>query len=122
VQILDKSFRPDVFFDHVRGVRARLLMLDYGVLLSDPPCQRHALPLPAQEHLLYHVAGSADTRVVLVCDCDARTVAERLTVRPAPKIWGVSGLQRLLPDGRCEFAHFEERGSGICSPLITLHH
>lgn len=110
VRLLDKSFRQDLFFKQVGGAKVRMLVADVGVLLADPSRPRHATPLPAVEHLFEHAARLADTRVVLISDCDAPSVTERLTMKPLPEIWGVGGLQRLLPNGQCELVTFEERG------------
>jgi trehalose 6-phosphate phosphatase len=50
-----------------------------------------------------------NTRLVLISDRHCRTVDSLLGLHWVPEIWGVGGLERLLPDGSYELSSLDER-------------
>ena len=108
MQIVNSSFHLDRFLDSLATARARVLIIDYGALAlqSDhDPC----LPIPAVRRLLEQIRVETNTRLVLISDRHCRTVDSLLGLNPAPEIWGVGGLERLLPDGTYELSSLDER-------------
>lgn len=108
MQIVNSSFRLDHFLDWLATARARVLIIDYGALAlqSDhDPC----LPIPAVRRLLEQIRVETNTRLVLISDRHCRTVDSLLGLNPPPEIWGVGGLERLLPDGTYELSSLDER-------------
>lgn len=82
--------------------RHRLLMLDYDGTLAPFRAERNeAAPYPGVVDLLRDLMR-AGTRVVLVTGRAAVDLAVMLGLDPPPEIWGVHGLERLVPDGRLE--------------------
>ena len=86
----------------------RVLIIDYGAL-SLPSDHDPSLPIPAVGRLLEQIRIETNTRLVLISDRHCRTADSLLGLDPAPEIWGVGGLERLLPDGTYELPSLDER-------------
>ena len=108
MQIINSSFSFDRFLDLLVTARARVLIIDYGALAwrSD---HGPGLPIPAVLRLLEQIRVQTNTRLVLISDRHCRTVDSLLGLDPVPEIWGVGGLERLLPDGSYELSSLDER-------------
>ena len=89
--------------ESVARARQSVLLLDYDGTLAPFSIDRHrAVPYPGLRDLLQQIIDTGRTRLVIVTGRDAREIDPFLRLRPAPEIWGSHGLQRLLPDGRCQ--------------------
>jgi trehalose-phosphatase len=89
--------------ESVARARQSVLLLDYDGTLAPFSIDRHrAIPYPGLRDLLQQIVDTGRTRLVIVTGRDAREIDPFLRLRPAPEIWGSHGLQRLLPDGRCQ--------------------
>jgi trehalose 6-phosphate phosphatase len=89
--------------ESVARARQSVLLLDYDGTLAPFAIDRHrAVPYPGLRDLLQQIVDTGRTRLVIVTGRDAREIDPFLRLRPAPEIWGSHGLQRLLPDGRCQ--------------------
>lgn len=89
--------------ESVARARQSVLLLDYDGTLAPFSIDRHrAVPYPGLRDLLQQIVDTGRTRLVIVTGRDAREIDPFLRLRPAPEIWGSHGLQRLLPDGRCQ--------------------
>lgn len=90
----------------------RLLMLDYdGTLAPFRPERDQAAPYPGIVDLL-RALTRAETRLVLITGRPATDVADLLMLDPPPEIWGVHGLERLLPDGTLEHSEVPTVAAG----------
>jgi len=97
------------FFDRLAERGSGALVLDYdGTLAPFNKDRNAAFPYAGVQELISAIMGTA-TRVVLVSGRRAEEVKNLLGVSPAPEIWGVHGLQRLHPDGRCENVALKDR-------------
>lgn len=108
MQIINSSFSFERFLDCLATARARVLIIDYGALAL-PSDQGPGLPIPAVLRLLEQIRVQTNTRLVLISDRHCRTVDSLLGLDPVPEIWGVGGLERLLPDGSYELSSLDER-------------
>ena len=91
------------FLESVARARQSVLLLDYDGTLAPFSIDRHrAVPYPGLRDLLQQIIETGRTRLVIVTGRDAHEIDPFLRLRPAPEIWGSHGLQRLLPDGRCQ--------------------
>lgn len=91
------------FLESVARARQSVLLLDYDGTLAPFSVDRHrAVPYPGLRDLLQQIIDTGRTRLVIVTGRDAHEIDPFLRLRPAPEIWGSHGLQRLLPDGRCQ--------------------
>jgi trehalose-phosphatase len=89
--------------ESVARARQSVLLLDYDGTLAPFSIDRHrAVPYPGLRDLLQQIIETGRTRLVIVTGRDAHEIDPFLRLRPAPEIWGSHGLQRLLPDGRCQ--------------------
>ena len=89
--------------ESVARARQSVLLLDYDGTLAPFSIERHrAVPYPGLRDLLQQIVDTGRTRLVIVTGRDAREIDPFLRLRPAPEIWGSHGLQRFLPDGRCQ--------------------
>ena len=89
--------------ESVARARQSVLLLDYDGTLAPFSIDRHrAVPYPGLRDLLQQIIDTGRTRLVIVTGRDAHEIDPFLRLRPAPEIWGSHGLQRLLPDGRCQ--------------------
>ena len=108
MQIINSSFSFDRFFDWLGAARVRVLIIDYGAL-AVPSDHGPWQPNPAVLRLLEQIRVQTNTRLVLISDRHCRTVDSLLGLDPVPEIWGVGGLERLLPDGSYELSSLDER-------------
>ena len=87
-----------------------LLMLDYDGTLApfrlDPD---EALPYPDIAALLQAIIRTGKTRVVIISGRQVEDVIPLLGVTPQPEIWGLHGLQRLMPNGNVVMLPLEKR-------------
>jgi trehalose 6-phosphate phosphatase len=89
--------------ESVARARQSVLLLDYDGTLAPFSVDRHrAVPYPGLRDLLQQIIETGRTRLVIVTGRDAHEIDPFLRLCPAPEIWGSHGLQRLLPDGRCQ--------------------
>lgn len=93
----------DEFLESVARAQRSVLLLDYdGTLAPFSVDRQQAVPYPGVRDLLQQIIDAGRTRLVIVTGRDAHEIDPFLRLRPAPEIWGSHGLQRLLPDGKCE--------------------
>ncbi len=85
-----------------------LLMLDYdGTLAPFRNDPEDALPYPGLLPAIQTIAGTGKSRIVIISGRNAHDVMPLLGIEPCPEIWGLHGLQRLLPDGSCHLLPLE---------------
>ncbi|MGB7584343.1 MAG: trehalose-phosphatase [Terriglobales bacterium] len=85
------------------------LLLDYdGTLAPFSVDRQEALPYPGIVPTLQEIMASGRTRVVIVTGRTAAEVVTLLGIHPHPEVWGVHGLEHLLPDGTCEMPLLDE--------------
>jgi trehalose 6-phosphate phosphatase len=90
----------DLFFEDLHQKRDRVLLLDYdGTIAPFSPRRDHAFPYPGVPELLQSIMRTCRTRVALISGRSARELPTLLGLTPHPEIWGVHGLERLMPDG-----------------------
>ncbi|MGE0405433.1 MAG: trehalose-phosphatase [Candidatus Korobacteraceae bacterium] len=88
------------FMEELARIGQGVLFLDYdGTLAPFTPDREHAYPYPDAIRLLKAIRANGRTRLVLVSGRPAKDVQRLLGLEPAPEIWGVHGLERLLPSG-----------------------
>lgn len=99
MQTLEKSSNYASFFEQLRCLEQRVLLLDYdGTLAPFRKEREQAYPYAEVPNLLNQVQASG-TRLVLVSGRRAREVAVLCGTQPTPEIWGSHGLERLHADG-----------------------
>jgi trehalose 6-phosphate phosphatase len=87
------------FFDHLKRLPHRVLLLDYdGTLAPFTPQRERAFPYPGIPELVAKIIH-AGTRVALVSGRPATEVLFLSGIHPHPEIWGSHGCERLLPNG-----------------------
>ncbi len=97
------------FFEHFRGTRKRLLLLDYdGTLAPFSPQRNRAFPYPMIPELLAYIMNNCNTRVVLISGRGAREIPSLLGLDPHPEIRGSYGLEQLHANGRYIVAEIPE--------------
>lgn len=90
------------FFDQLRRVEKRLLMLDYdGTLAPFTPDRTRAFPYREIPETVSKIMG-CNTRVVLISGRVATELLFLSGIHPHPEIWGSHGAERLYPDGSYE--------------------
>ena len=88
------------FMDEVAQSERNALLLDYdGTLAPFQVDRERAYPYPGVAPLLGSILATGRTRLILVSGRPARDVQRLLGLDPTPEIWGVHGLERLLPSG-----------------------
>lgn len=98
------------FFGRLETRGSGTLMLDYdGTLAPFNKDRNAAVPYAGVRELIADIMATSATRVVLLSGRRAEEVKELLSLSPTPEIWGVHGLQRLHPDGRCESVAVKDR-------------
>jgi trehalose 6-phosphate phosphatase len=98
--ILGKGKQIDALLRAVSAAPESLLMLDYDGTLAAFCCDPElAAPYAGVPSLLQAIVDTGRTRVVIISGRDARDVVPLLDITPRPEIWGLHGLQRLMPDG-----------------------
>lgn len=92
--------RIDGFFETLAGSRERALLVDYdGTLAPFRQEPQQAFPYPGIMELLDSIRSTTGTRLVIVTGRPAAKVLPLLGLNPVPEIFGVHGLERMLPDG-----------------------
>ncbi len=90
----------ETLFTAVARAPRALLMLDYdGTLAAFQNDRTQAFPYPGIAPVLQAIVRNGKTRVVIISGRDAEDILPLLDVEPQPEVWGLHGLQRLLPDG-----------------------
>lgn len=106
----DAQLQFDSFLRKVAQASASLLMLDYDGTLAPFRTKRdQAFPYPGVAPLLQEIIRAGRTRVVIISGRDAGDTVPLLGIHPNPEIWGLHGLQRLMPDGTTEMLPLDER-------------
>jgi trehalose-phosphatase len=91
------------FFGRLEKRGSCALVLDYdGTLAPFNKDRNAAVPYAGVRELIADIMATSATQVVLISGRRAEEVKALLNISPTPEIWGVHGLQRLHPDGRCE--------------------
>lgn len=90
------------FWNELSSSQKRTLVLDYDGTLA-PFCQDRfcAFPYPGVRQALCGILESGHTRVAMVTGRPASELIALLGLSPFPEIWGLHGMERLLPDGQC---------------------
>lgn len=106
----DAQLQFDAFLRKVAQASASLLMLDYDGTLAPFRTRRdQAFPYPGVAPILQEIIRTGRTRVVIISGRDASDTVPLLGIHPNPEIWGLHGLQRLMPDGTSEMPRLDER-------------
>ena len=93
------------FMEHLARSQHSALLLDYdGTLAPFTADRQHAHPYPEVADLLRRIMLAGRTRIVLITGRPAAELRRLLRLDPFPETWGVHGLERMFPDGRCELA------------------
>lgn len=104
----------DEFLRSVAKAPLSALLLDYDGTLAPFSVERdHALPYPGVTDLLQKIVDARRTRMVVITGRDARQVGPLLGIQPSPEVWGVHGLQRLSPEGKCEMPEISPQAAQI---------
>jgi len=99
----------ELFFDEVHGTKNRVLLLDYDGTIAPFTARRdQAFPYPTVPELLDCIMSTCRTRVALISGRSAREVPQLLGLKPHPEVWGVHGMERLMPDGQYSAAQISE--------------
>ncbi|HWR37305.1 MAG TPA: hypothetical protein VN622_15700 [Clostridia bacterium] len=88
--------------------KTRLLIVSYEGLVAEAmrkPTQRFGRETPHQ--LLDNIQQRASTRVIIFTERHFKRLAEEIEFRPLPEIWGVGGLERVMPDGSYDLPRFD---------------
>lgn len=97
------------YFEQLARARQRLLMVDYDGTIAPFALDRNqAFPYSTVPELLDSIMSTCATRLVLITGRAARDLASLFRRKPQPEIWGVHGLERLLPDGRYDMVSIPE--------------
>jgi trehalose 6-phosphate phosphatase len=91
------------FFAGFAGAAGALLLLDYDGTLAPFRVNRFkARPWVGVRDLLNRIQNEKKTRIVVITGRPAVEVAPLLELETPPEVWGLHGVERLHPDGRCE--------------------
>ncbi len=103
MQTLETNLVLEAFWGKLQSCHTGALVLDYdGTLAPFQPKRDCAFPYPGITAAIQKIMTKGHTRVVMVTGRPATELIPLLGVFPVPEIWGLHGLQRLLPDGHCE--------------------
>jgi trehalose 6-phosphate phosphatase len=106
----DAQLQIETLLRAVAGAPRSLLMLDYdGTLAPFREDPEQAFPYPGVSSVLQAIIRTARTRVVIISGRDVHEVIPLLDIEPHPEVWGLHGLQRLIPDGSIEVFPLEKR-------------
>jgi trehalose 6-phosphate phosphatase len=90
------------FFAGFAGTTGSLLMLDYDGTLAPFRVDRFkAKPWASVRELLNSIQSRNRTRTVFVSGRPASEIVPLLALDTPPEVWGLHGVERLYPDGRC---------------------
>jgi trehalose 6-phosphate phosphatase len=105
----EAELQIEAFLRSVAGATRSLLLLDYDGTLGPFRRERaQAVPYAGVSQLLEAITGTGRTRVVIISGRDAKETIELLGVQPSLEIWGLHGLQRVLPNGASETMQLDE--------------
>jgi trehalose 6-phosphate synthase/trehalose 6-phosphate phosphatase len=91
------------FFAGFADAAGSLLMLDYDGTLAPFRVDRfQAKPWASVRELLNSIHSRNSTRIVFVSGRPASEIVPLLALDTPPEVWGLHGVERLYPDGRCE--------------------
>ncbi len=105
MELLSQDFLLDRFFDELRTVPARALLLDYdGTLAPFHVDRNRSVPYPQIQEIVQSILAAAHTRVVIISGRWTQDLLPLLPFDPLPEIWASHGHERLLANGdyRCE--------------------
>ena len=94
------AYNLAAFFSRLREVKNRALLLDYDGTLAPFKLKREkAVLYPGLRKTLNCCLKSDLTRVVIITGRTIDSLLPLLNLERTPEIWGLHGLERLLPDG-----------------------
>jgi trehalose-phosphatase len=100
MKVLNPEKNPSRFFERLATARQSALLLDYDGTLAPFRTERHmAVPYPGVTGVLGDLAGSRETRVVVISGRTLDDLVPLLELQRLPEIWGSHGGERLLRDG-----------------------
>lgn len=101
MKILNEDLHLDTFFDKLRRVSNRALLLDYDGTLAPFRVERDEATLyPGVREILGALIDAKQLRVVIISGRAIEDLIPLLRLKQLPEIWGSHGWERLLPDGR----------------------
>ena len=102
MHVLEIDQTLDRFFGKLGASQTGALILDYDGTLAPFCVDRYAaFPYPGVSQALFRIMQDKRSRLVIVSGRPASELIPLLGIFPIPEIWGLHGLQRLLPDGDC---------------------
>jgi len=108
MQLLNRQFDLDQFFDKVTSSDQSVLMLDYdGTLAPFRPERDQAIPYAGVRERLVKLIRLRSTRLVLVSGRWSEDLIPLLGLHELPEIWGCHGAERVLPDGTIRFVELK---------------
>lgn len=100
--VLETDRILDWFFGKLDGSQTGALVLDYDGTLAPFSVDRcAAFPYPGVGPALSRIMQEGRTRLAIVSGRPVSELIPLLGIFPIPEIWGLHGLQRLLPNGDC---------------------
>ncbi len=109
MQTVETNLALERFFAKLDGCHCGALVLDYdGTLAPFAKDRLCAFPYPGVSQALFRIMRSGLTRVVIVSGRPASELVPLLGIFPCPEVWGLHGLERLLPDGDCRTSPLSE--------------
>lgn len=106
MQIADRSHTKHRFFQNLHRARSSVLIISYEGILAEA-LNKAGDGERSPRELLRRVHQSAATRVVVFTERHFKPVAKELDLRPMPEIWGVGGLERIMPDGKYDLPRLD---------------
>lgn len=95
------------FFRTFHGAAHPALLLDYDGTLAPFRVDRFkARPWAGVRQLLSRIQQQGVTQLVVITGRPAGEIVPLLGLEPPPEVWGLHGVERLLPDGRRELQKF----------------
>ena len=102
MQTVETNLALERFFAKLDGCDCGTLVLDYdGTLAPFAKDRLGAFPYPGVSQALFRIMKTGLTRVVIVSGRPAPELIPLLGIYPPPEVWGLHGLERVLPDGHC---------------------
>ena len=96
-------------FETLAQANSRVLLVDYdGTIAPFRVDRNNAFPYPSVPDLLECIGNITRTRLVMVTGRKVEDLIHLLGIQPHPEIWGVHGLERLMPDGTYDFVRVHE--------------
>jgi trehalose-phosphatase len=100
MKILNPEKNPSRFYDCLKNLQSRALLLDYDGTLAPFTTKRNkAFPYPGVVEILKDIIQNSSTRLVIVSGRALDDLIPLLGLTRLPEIWGSHGGERLLPHG-----------------------